>query len=76
MEKRKEVNVLFDHSDSEMKPAAATWATLFQLAAMVLLYEPSDRQDSTYHILCYTSCEALAGMRNSSMVLHEGSIHR
>ena len=45
----------------------------FQLTAMFLLYAP--RQDSTYHGLCYTSCGALAGMRNSSMgPLHEGSI--
>ena len=33
----------------------------FQLAAMVLLYAPSHRQDSTYHSLCYTSRGALAG---------------
>ena len=39
----------------------------FRLAARVLLYVPSHRQDSTYHGLCYTSCGALAGMRNSSM---------
>ena len=30
----------------------------FQLAARVLLYAPSHRQDSTYHSLCYTSREA------------------
>ena len=28
---------------------------VFRLAAMVLLYAPSHRQDSTYHGLCYTS---------------------
>ena len=39
----------------------------FQLAAMVLLYSPSHRQDSTYHSLYYTSCGALAGTRNSSV---------
>ena len=39
----------------------------FRLAAMVLLYAPSHRQDSTYHGLCYTNRGALAGMRNSSM---------
>ena len=39
----------------------------FQLAARVLLYAPSHRQDSTYHGLCYTSHGALAGTRNSSM---------
>ena len=49
----------------------------FRLAARVLLYAPSHRQDSTYHDLCYTSRGALAGMRNSSMGSpHEGSIRR
>ena len=39
----------------------------FRLAARVLIYAPSHRQDSTYHGLCYTSRGALAGTRNSSM---------
>ena len=39
----------------------------FRLAARVLLYAPSHRQDSTHHSLCYTSRGALAGTRNSSM---------
>ena len=39
----------------------------FQLAARVLLYAPSHRQDSTYHGLCYTSRGALAGTRNIKM---------
>ena len=39
----------------------------FRLAARVLLYAPSHRQDSTYHGLCYTSRGALAETRNSSM---------
>ena len=38
----------------------------FRLAARVLLYAPSHRQDSTYHILSYTSHGTLAGTRNSS----------
>ena len=47
----------------------------YRLTARVLLYAPSHRQDNTYHSLCYTSCGALAGMRNSSMgPPHEGSI--
>ena len=47
----------------------------FRLTARVLLYAPSHRQDSTYHSLCYTSCGALAGTRNSSVGSpHEGSI--
>ena len=49
----------------------------FRLTPRVLLYAPSHRQDSTYHILCYTSRGALAGTRNSSMGSpHEGSIRR
>ena len=49
----------------------------FWLTARVLLYAPSHRQDSTYHILCYTSRGALAVTRNSSMGSpHEGSIRR
>ena len=39
----------------------------FRLTASVLLYAPSNRQDSTYHCLCYTIRRALAGTRNSSM---------
>ena len=49
----------------------------YRLAARVLLYESSHRQDNTHHGLCYTSHGALAGTRNSSMgPLHEGSIRR
>ena len=49
----------------------------FWLAARVLLYAPSHRQDSTYHSLCYTSRGALAGTRNSSVgPPHEGLIRR
>ena len=36
-----------------------------RLAAMVLSYAPSHRQDRTYHGLCHTSRGALAGTRNS-----------
>ena len=39
----------------------------YRLAARVLLYAPSHRQDNTYHGLCYTSRGALAGTRNSLM---------
>ena len=39
----------------------------FWLAARVLLYASSHRHDNTYHSLCYTSPEALAGTRNRSM---------
>ena len=47
----------------------------FRLAARVLLYSSSHREDNTYHSLCYTSRAALVGTRNSSMgPPHEGSI--
>ena len=39
----------------------------FRLAARVLLYAPSHRQDSTYHSLCYTSRGTLTGTRNISI---------
>ena len=39
----------------------------FYEAARDILYAPSQRQDSTYHSICYTSRGALAGIRNSSM---------
>ena len=39
----------------------------FRLAARNLLNALSYTQDNTYHGLCYTSREALAGKRNSSM---------
>ena len=39
----------------------------FRLTARVLLYAPSHRQNSTYHGLCYFSCGALTGTRNSTM---------
>ena len=49
----------------------------FRLAARVLLYAPSHRQDSINHGLSYTSRGALAGTRNRSMSPpHEGSIRR
>ena len=39
----------------------------FRLAARDLLYALSHKQDSIYHGRCYTSCRALAGIRNISM---------
>ena len=63
-----------DHSDSE-ETRCRHMGYSFRLTARVLLYAPSHRQDNTYHSLCYTSCGALAGMRNSSMgPPHEGSL--
>ena len=37
-------------------------------------YMHHPRQDNTYHSLCYTSCGALTGTRNSSMGHCEGLI--
>ena len=66
-----------DHSDSERETHCCHIDYSFQLAARVLLYAPSHRQDSTYHGLCYTSYGALHGTRNSSMgPPHEGSIRQ
>ena len=50
-----------DYSDSERGNLLPHQGYFFQLAARVLLYAPFHRQDSTYHGLCYISCEALAG---------------
>ena len=63
-----------DHSDTREETHICY---SFRLAARVLLYASSQRQDNTYHGLCYTSRGALAGTRNSSMgPPHEGSIRR
>ena len=40
----------------------------YRLAARVLLYASSHRQDNTYHCLCYTSRGALAGTRIAQWV--------
>ena len=70
-------NMVKDHSDSERGNPLPPHGLLFRLAARVLLYASSRRQDNTYHGLCYTSRGALAGRRNSSMgPPHEGSIRR
>ena len=66
-----------DHSDSERENPLPPHGYSFRLTARVLLYATSHRQDSTYHGLCYTSCGALPGTRNSSMgPPYEGSIRR
>ena len=66
-----------NHSDCERGNPLPPHGYSFRLAARVLLYASSHRQDNTYHSLCYTSRGALAGTRNSSMgPPHEGSIRR
>ena len=55
-----------DHSDSEREETRLRhMGYSFLLAARVLLYASSHRQDNTYHGLSYTSRGALAGTRNS-----------
>ena len=57
-----------DHSDSvREKTRCRHMGYSFRLAARVLLYALSHRQDNTYHALCYTSRGVLVGTRNSSM---------
>ena len=56
-----------DHSDRREETRCHHIGYSFRLAARVLLYASSHRQDNTYHSLCYTSRGALAGKRNSSM---------
>ena len=56
-----------DYSDSERGTCCSHIGYSFRLAARVLLYAPSNRQDCTYNCLCYTSHGALAGTRNSSL---------
>ena len=65
-----------DHSDSEKETRSRHMGYSFRLAAKVLLYASSHRQDNTYHSLCYTSRGALGGTRNSSMcppIFYNGS---
>ena len=53
-----------DHSDNERGNTLLLFFHMgysFQLAARVLLYASSHRQDNTHHGLCYTSRGALAG---------------
>ena len=47
----------------------------FRLAARVLLYASSHRQDSTLLCLCYTCHGAMVGMRNSSMAIDPTTHH-
>ena len=56
-----------DHSVSIEETCYRHMGYSFRLAARVLLYASSHRQDNTYHNLCYTSRGALAEMGNSSM---------
>ena len=54
-----------DHTKAREETRCCHMGYSFRLAARVLLYASSHRQDNTYHGLCNTSRGALAGMRNS-----------
>ena len=56
--------MVYDHSDSERGNRCRHLVYSFRLAARVLLYASSHRQDNTYHSLCYTSRGTLAGISN------------
>ena len=57
-----------DHSDSERGNPLLPHRLLFPISSKgSFLYASSHRQDNTHHVLCYTTCGALAGTRNSSM---------
>ena len=58
-----------DHSDSERGNPLRHMGYSFRLAARVLLYASSHRQDNTYHGLCYTNGGALAGTRNTTSMI-------
>ena len=73
---RKEMFYLMMHSTYFNYMASDLWRRpthmgySFQLAARVLVYAPSYRQESTYHSLCYTSNGTLAGTRIARCVHH------
>ena len=65
-----------DHSDSKRGNPLPPHGYSFRLAARVLLYASSHRQDSTYHGLCYISRGALAGniMKDPQILLAQGPL--
>ena len=54
-----------DHSDSEKGNPLPPHRLIFPINSKGSFI--CTRQDSTYHDLCYTSCGALAGTRNSNI---------
>ena len=61
-------HVVKEYSDNDKgNPLLLLHGYAFRLPIRDLLYASSYRQESTYHGLCYTSCGAFPGARNSSM---------
>ena len=54
-----------DHSYSERKPLLGLFVCDYQ-QGFFYMHHPT--QDSTYHSLCYTSCETLAGCRRKEIL--------
>ena len=60
--------MITDNSGSEREnPLLLLHGLFFSISSNRSFIVPSHRQDSRYHDLCYTSCGALAEMRNSPM---------
>ena len=57
-------HVVKDHSDSKRETHYHHMGYSFGLAARMVLYAPSHRQDNTYHSLCYTSHGHWPGKKN------------
>ena len=55
-----------DHSDSETGNPLPPHRLLLSINSKGSFICTTHRQDNTYHGLCYTSCGALAGMRNNN----------
>ena len=70
-------HMIKNHSDSMREETrCCNMGYSFRLAARVLLYASSNRRDNTYHDLCYTSREALAGTSSFGGVTLEFHVHR
>ena len=69
---------LMVEDQSDRKPAAATsWTTLSNQQQIIFyMYHPTARQNRLYHNLCYTSCGALAIMRNTSKWVYHMGFHK
>ena len=57
-----------NHSENERENPLPQHSYYFRLAARILLYASSHKQNNTYHGLCYTSRGALAGTRNTTVL--------
>ena len=68
------LDMVKDHSDSEIGNLLLPHVLLFLSSRKILLYTPFHRQDSTYHSLCYTIRGHWLERDIVQCVHHEGSI--